>query len=43
ELAERNRELFRERGIRAFDITGSVGAGKTSLIAGMVELLSDTV
>ncbi len=43
ELAERNRELFRERGIRAFDITGSVGAGKTSLIAGMVELLSDKV
>ncbi len=40
ELAERNRELFRERGIRAFDITGSVGAGKTSLIAGMVERLS---
>ena len=41
ELAERNRELFRERGIRAFDIAGSVGAGKTSLIAGMVERLSD--
>jgi hydrogenase nickel incorporation protein HypB len=43
ELAERNRETFRERGIRAFDITGSVGAGKTSLIAGMVAALSDTV
>jgi hydrogenase nickel incorporation protein HypB len=40
ELAERNRALFRERGIRAFDIAGSVGAGKTSLIAGMVERLS---
>ena len=40
ELAERNRRLFAERGIRAFDITGSVGAGKTSLIAAMVERLS---
>ncbi len=40
ELAQRNREWFRERGIRAFDITGSVGAGKTSLIAAMVERLS---
>jgi hydrogenase nickel incorporation protein HypB len=42
ELAERNRGLFAERGIRAFDITGSVGAGKTSLIAEMVERLSST-
>jgi hydrogenase nickel incorporation protein HypB len=41
ELAERNRELFRERGIRAFDITGSVGAGKTSLIGEMVARLSE--
>jgi len=40
ELAERNRELFKQRGIRAFDFTGSVGAGKTSLIAGLVERLS---
>jgi hydrogenase nickel incorporation protein HypB len=40
ELAERNRQWLRERGIRAFDIAGSVGAGKTSLIAGMVERLS---
>lgn len=42
ELAERNRQLFTERGIRAFDITGSVGAGKTSLIAEMVQRLSGT-
>jgi hydrogenase nickel incorporation protein HypB len=40
ELAERNRQLFRQRGIRAFDVTGSVGAGKTSLIAEMVQRLS---
>jgi len=40
ELAEQNRELFRARGMRAFDVAGSVGAGKTSLIAGMVERLS---
>lgn len=42
ELAERNRQWFRERGIRAFDVAGSVGSGKTSLIAGMVERLSGT-
>jgi hydrogenase nickel incorporation protein HypB len=41
ELAARNRELLRERGVRAFDIAGSVGAGKTSLIACMVERLSE--
>jgi len=41
ELAERNRELLRERGIRAFDVAGSVGAGKTSLIAEMVGRLKD--
>ena len=40
ELAERNRERFRARGIRAFDIAGAVGAGKTSLIARLVERLS---
>lgn len=40
ELAARNRELFRERDIRAFDIAGSVGAGKTSLIAALVERLT---
>jgi hydrogenase nickel incorporation protein HypB len=42
ELAEHNRAWFRQRGIRAFDIAGSVGSGKTSLIAGMVERLSGT-
>jgi len=40
ELAERNRGWFRARGVRAFDIAGSVGSGKTSLIAAMVERLS---
>lgn len=42
QLAQRNRELFQQRGIRAFDIAGSVGAGKTSLIASLVERLSQT-
>ncbi|MGD0113599.1 MAG: hydrogenase nickel incorporation protein HypB [Armatimonadota bacterium] len=42
ELAEINRQWFRERGMRAFDIAGSVGAGKTSLIAALVERLSAT-
>jgi len=40
ELAERNRRFFQERRIRVFDIAGSVGAGKTSLIGEMVERLS---
>jgi hydrogenase nickel incorporation protein HypB len=40
ELAGINRQWFRDRGIRAFDIAGSVGAGKTSLIAGLVGRLS---
>lgn len=39
-LARRNRELFAQRGLRAFDVAGSVGAGKTSLIAALVERLS---
>jgi len=39
-LTRRNRELFAQRGIRAFDVAGSVGAGKTSLIAALVERLS---
>jgi hydrogenase nickel incorporation protein HypB len=39
-VAEQNRQLLRERGVRAFDVAGSVGSGKTSLIAAMVERLS---
>ncbi len=39
-LARRNRACFASRGLRAFDVAGSVGAGKTSLIAALVERLS---
>lgn len=40
ELAARNRQFFRDRGLRAFDVAGSVGAGKTSLIGHLVRRLS---
>ncbi len=35
-IAEENREIFESYGIRAFDVMGSVGAGKTSLIEKLV-------
>ena len=41
ELAEMNRRMLKEHGVRAIDILGSIGSGKTSLVACMVELLKD--
>lgn len=41
ELAEMNRRMLREHGVKAVDILGSIGSGKTSLVACMVELLKD--
>ncbi|MFX1475369.1 MAG: GTP-binding protein, partial [Promethearchaeota archaeon] len=38
-LAKENRAFFDKHGIRAFNILGSVGAGKTSLIEAIVERL----
>lgn len=38
-IAEENRETFKKYGIRAFDVMGSVGTGKTSLIEKLVEKL----
>jgi len=38
-LAEENKKLFERYGVRAFDIMGSVGAGKTSLIDRLIEKL----
>lgn len=35
-LAEKNRRVFLEFGIRAFDVMGSIGSGKTSLIAALI-------
>ena len=40
ELAEENRRIFLENGVRAFDIMGSVGSGKTSLIENIVKILN---
>lgn len=41
ELAEANRRRLDERGIKAFDIMGAIGSGKTSLIGGLIEHLRD--
>lgn len=38
-LAEKNRELLKDKAITAIDVMGSIGAGKTSLIANLVQLL----
>ena len=38
-LAEENAETLRRYGVRSFDILGSVGSGKTSLIERLVEML----
>jgi len=38
-LAQKNMELLREHNVRAIDIMGSIGAGKTSLIEKLVQAL----
>jgi len=38
-LAEENKQFLHEHGVKAIDIMGSIGAGKTSLIEKLVELL----
>ena len=38
-LAKENKELLHKRGVAAIDIMGSIGAGKTSLIEKLVQLL----
>lgn len=38
-LAEENAETLRRYGVRSFDIMGSVGSGKTSLIEKLVQML----
>jgi hydrogenase nickel incorporation protein HypB len=38
-LAEGNKRFLHEHGVKAIDIMGSIGAGKTSLIEKLVELL----
>lgn len=39
QLANENKELLKKHGIRAIDVMGSIGAGKTSLIEKLVKLL----
>jgi len=41
-LAEENAETLRRYGVRSFDIMGSVGSGKTSLIERLVEMLKQS-
>ncbi len=38
-LADKNRKMFDEHGVRAFDFMGAIGSGKTELIEKMTELL----
>ena len=40
-LAKKNKELLHKHGVVAIDIMGSVGAGKTSLIEKLVQLLKE--
>lgn len=41
QLAQDNRRLFDSLGIRAIDVMGSIGSGKTSLIEKLIESLKD--
>jgi hydrogenase nickel incorporation protein HypB len=38
-LAEKNRELLRKHNVKAIDVMGSIGAGKTSLIEKLIQAL----
>jgi hydrogenase nickel incorporation protein HypB len=40
-IADENRRRLQEHGVRAIDVMGSVGSGKTSLIEQLVKLLRD--
>lgn len=42
-IAEKNREMFEEKGIRAFNILGAIGSGKTSLIERLKEGMDERV
>ncbi|MBC7220910.1 hydrogenase nickel incorporation protein HypB [Candidatus Bipolaricaulota bacterium] len=41
ELASQNYELLQERGVRAFNVMGAIGSGKTLLILRMAERLKE--
>lgn len=40
-LARENQDILRSHGVRAFDVLGSIGSGKTSLILRMTERLRE--
>ena len=40
-IAEENRQLLEKNGVKAFDVMGSIGSGKTSLIERLAERLRD--
>jgi hydrogenase nickel incorporation protein HypB len=40
-LAHKNRELLRKHNVKAIDVMGSIGAGKTSLIEKLVQTLKE--
>ncbi len=39
-LAEENRQIFKQKNIRAFDFVGAIGAGKTAIIENIVDRIS---
>ncbi len=41
ELADENKNYFKNRGIRAIEFLGNIGSGKTSLIAKIIEKVKD--
>ena len=41
ELAVENKNYFKDRGMRAIEVLGNIGSGKTSLIAKLIERLKD--
>ncbi len=40
-IAEENKNRLRQYGVKAYDILGSIGSGKTTLIEKMIDLLSE--
>jgi len=40
-LADENRKILRKYGVKAIDVMGSIGSGKTSLIERMIGILKD--
>jgi hydrogenase nickel incorporation protein HypB len=41
ELADKNKDYFKDKGIRAFEVMGNIGSGKTSLISKIINRVKD--